>query len=77
MAPQYCGTSGRIGNCQVGVFLAYVGPRGHTLPDRELYLTEDGTKDPDRLQAVGLALDTPFATKQQRARRMPGCRWPG
>ena len=28
VAPQYCGTPGRIGNCQVGVFLAYVGPRG-------------------------------------------------
>ena len=32
VAPQSCGTPGKIGNCQVGVFLAYAGPRGHTLP---------------------------------------------
>ena len=37
---------------------------------RELYLTEGWTKDPTRLQAVGLASDTPFATKPQLARHM-------
>src|SRR5438445_8309463 len=35
---QYCGTTGQVENCQVGVFLAYVTARGHTLIDRELYL---------------------------------------
>ncbi len=54
----------------MGVFLAYIGSRGHALLDRELYLTEDWTRDPDRLRAVGLAPDTPFATKPQLARRM-------
>ena len=33
---QYSGTAGRIENCQVGVFLAYAGPSGHALIDREL-----------------------------------------
>jgi SRSO17 transposase len=28
---QYSGTAGRIENCQVGVFLAYAGPKGHAL----------------------------------------------
>ena len=70
VAPQYCGTLGKVGNCQVGVFLAYIGSRGHTLLDRELYLTAAWTRDPDRLQAVGLAPDTLFATKPQLARRM-------
>ena len=70
VAPQYCGTLGKVGNCQVGVFLAYIGSRGHTLLDRELYLTAAWTRDSDRLQAVGLAPDTPFATKPQLARRM-------
>ena len=70
VAPQYCGTLGKVGNCQVGVCLAYIGFRGHTLLDRELYLPEGWTRDPDRLQAVGLAPDTPFATKPQLARRM-------
>src|SRR5450759_2120483 len=35
---QYCGTTGQVENCQVGVFLAYVTAKGHTLIDRELYL---------------------------------------
>ncbi len=43
---QYCGTLGKVGNCQVGIFLAYVGARGHTLLDRELYLPEAWTGRP-------------------------------
>src|SRR6266536_5078589 len=35
---QYCGTTGQVENCQVGVFLSYITARGHTLIDRELYL---------------------------------------
>ncbi len=61
---------GRIENCQVGGFLAYAGPRGHTLVDRELYLPKAWTGDGERLQAVGLASDTPFASKPQLAQRM-------
>jgi SRSO17 transposase len=38
---QYCGTTGRVENCQVGVFLSYVSVRGHTLIDRELYLPKE------------------------------------
>ena len=70
VARQYAGTAGRIAHGQVGVFLDYAGPRGHTLVDRERYLPEAWTNDPDRLQAVGLAPDTPFATKPPRARRL-------
>ena len=54
----------------MGDFLAYAGARGHTLLDRELYLTEDWTKDGARLRSVGQAPDTPFATKPQLARHM-------
>ena len=42
VARPYCGALGKIGNCQVGVFLAYVGSRGHTLLDQELYLPAAG-----------------------------------
>jgi len=34
---QYCGTTGQVQNCQMGVFLSYVTAKGHTLIDRELY----------------------------------------
>jgi SRSO17 transposase len=32
---QYCGTTGQIENCQIGVFLSYVTEISHTLLDRE------------------------------------------
>ena len=70
VARQYSGTAGRIENCQVGVFLAYAGPRGATLLDRALYLPRSWTDAPARLQAVGLAADTPFATKPQLAQQL-------
>src|SRR3954465_13848883 len=35
---QYTGTTGKIDNCQIGVFLAYATPTGRALIDRELYL---------------------------------------
>ena len=70
VARQYSGTAGRVENCQVGVFLAYAGARGYTLLDAELYLPKGWTDQPARLQAVGLAPDTPFATKPQLAQRL-------
>jgi|GEM_PF-1257176 len=33
---QYCGATGRVENCQVGVFLSYVTARGHALPRSRL-----------------------------------------
>ena len=32
---QHCGVTGRVENCQVGVFLTYVTTRGHALIDRD------------------------------------------
>src|SRR4051794_7716374 len=40
VARQYCGTLGKVENCQVGVFLAYGSRGGHALIDRRLYLPE-------------------------------------
>src|SRR5216683_6696096 len=45
VGPQYCGLTGRVENCQVGVFLSYVTALGHALIDRELYLPEDWCAD--------------------------------
>src|SRR5205085_10747224 len=36
VARQYCGTVGKVENCQVGVFLAYGSRKGHALIDRRL-----------------------------------------
>ena len=67
---QYSGTAGRIENCQLGVFLTYVSPRGRALIDRELYLPRSWTDDPDRCAEAGIGKDVEFATKPVLARRM-------
>lgn len=67
---QYSGTAGRIENCQVGVFLSYVSPKGRALIDRELYLPESWAKDPARRAKAKVPETTTFATKPELARRM-------
>jgi SRSO17 transposase len=71
--PQYCGTAGKVENCQVGVFLAYsslVPAQTQVLVDRELYLPEDWISDLARRREAGIAEDVAFATKPELARRM-------
>ncbi len=45
---QWCGRLGKIENCQLGVFLAYVGDRGRALVDRRLYLPQEWADDARR-----------------------------
>ena len=70
VGPQYCGRSGRVENCQVGVFLSYVTALGHALIDRELYLPEDWCSDLPRKQAVHIPETVPFQTKPEQAKLM-------
>ena len=70
VARQYTGSAGKITNCQIGVFAAYVSRHGHAFIDRALYLPKDWTDDPTRLKAAHVPDDVGFATKPQIARRM-------
>jgi SRSO17 transposase len=70
VAPQYSGTAGKIGNCQIGVFLAYATQKGQVLMDRELYLPKEWTEDRARCQEAGVPEEVEFATKLVLARRM-------
>lgn len=54
VARQYSGTLGKVGNCQVGVYLAYASSLGHALLDGELYLPREWTDDPKRCEAAGV-----------------------
>jgi len=65
VAPQYCGRSGQVENCQVGVFLSYVTALGHGLIDRELYLPDDWCADLPRRQAAHIPDHVSFATKPE------------
>jgi SRSO17 transposase len=67
---QYTGTAGRIENAQVAVYLAYAGPRGHAMIDRELYLPRSWTDDAGRLTEAGVPDEIEFATKPALATGM-------
>jgi SRSO17 transposase len=70
VARQYTGSAGKITNCQIGVFAAYVSRHGHAFIDRALYLPKQWMEAPDRLQAAHVPQEVDFATKPQIARRM-------
>ena len=65
VARQYSGTLGKVGNCQVGVFLAYVSPQGHALVDKALYLPRAWTDDRQRCRAAGVPEDVGYQTKAE------------
>ena len=67
---QYTGSAGKITNCQIGVFAAYVSTRGHAFIDRALYLPKGWTGDAARLAAARVPNDTAFATKPALAMQM-------
>jgi SRSO17 transposase len=64
---QYTGSAGKVTNCQIGVFMAYVSRHGHAFLDRALYLPKDWTRDPARLAAAHVPEETGFATKPRLA----------
>lgn len=70
VARQYCGTAGRIENCQVGVFLSYASCWGHALIDRRLYLPQTWTEDSARRAKTAVPEDTTFMTKPEIAREL-------
>src|SRR5829696_6551510 len=64
---QYTGSAGKITNCRIGVFAAYVSRHGHAFVDRALYMPKDWTKDPARLAAAHAPEGVTFATKPRLA----------
>jgi len=64
VARQYCGTLGKVDNCQVGVFLAYSTPVASTLIDRRLYLPSSWIEDSERCEDAGIPKEArEFKTK--------------
>jgi SRSO17 transposase len=70
VARQYSGTLGKVGNCQVGVFLGYASERGQALVDSRLYLPARWTDDRARCRAAGVPATVPFQTKPELALAM-------
>jgi SRSO17 transposase len=67
---QYTGSAGKITNCQIGVFCAYVSDQGHAFIDRRLYLPKAWAGDPARRLAAHVPEAITFATKPQLALAM-------
>jgi SRSO17 transposase len=73
---QYCGTAGKIENCQVGVFLTYCSRRGYTFLDRRLYLPEEEwCQDGERRREARVPEQVVFQTKSQLAIQMLEHAW--
>ena len=70
---QWCGRLGKLENCQVGVYLAYVSRREHALVDVRLYLPEEWTRTRKRMTgrrgAAGGAVPDPAPVGPGHARR--------
>jgi len=62
---QWCGCRGKIDNCQVGVFVAYVAPRGAALVAAQLYLPREWAADRQRRQATFVPQEVVFREKWQ------------
>src|SRR5690349_16018930 len=60
---QWCGRLGKLENCQVGVYLAYVTRREHALVAVRLYLPEEWSRK--RMTAAGVPRGVRFRTRHQ------------
>src|SRR5256712_1475484 len=69
VARQYCGTLGKVENCQVGVFAGYASRQGYALVDKRLFLPEAwfGEAYAARRTTCHVPTDATFHTKPQLA----------
>jgi SRSO17 transposase len=64
---QWCGRLGKVDNCQVGIYLAYVGPSEHALVDVRLYLPKEWAQDKKRRARAGVPKAVRFRTRHELA----------
>src|SRR5579884_1335469 len=67
---QWCGRLGKVDNCQVGIYLAYVGRTEQALVDVRLYLPKEWAKDKKRRAKAGVPRTTRFRTRHELALEM-------
>ncbi len=72
VAKQYCGTIGKVENCQVGVFAAYASEYGYALVDKRLFIPRKWFSDDYRLRRDKCKLPkaVEFKSKPQLAAEM-------
>jgi SRSO17 transposase len=67
---QWCGRLGKVDNCQVGVYLAYVSAEEHALVDTRLYLPKDWARLKRRREKAGVPAEIQFRTRHELALEM-------
>lgn len=69
VAPQYCGSVGKVANSQVGVYLGYASSKGYSVVDGRLYMPAEwfDEEHADKRRACGLPEDLGFKTKPEIA----------
>ncbi len=72
VARQYCGTIGKVDNCQVGVFAGYVSEHGYALVDKRLFIPEKWFGDDylERRTKCNLPAEIGFQSKPKLAAEM-------
>jgi SRSO17 transposase len=72
VSKQYCGSIGKVENCQVGVFTAYASPHGYTLLDKRLFIPEKWFSGEYKVRGKNCNLpeNMKFKTKPQLAVEM-------
>jgi SRSO17 transposase len=67
VAAQYCGSVGKVANCQVGVHLGYVSRQGYTLLDSQLFMPAEwfDAAHTDRRTACGVPVELTYQTKPE------------
>ena len=70
VARQWCGRLGKVDNCQVAVYMAYVSRMDHALTNTRLYLPEEWAKDRARRKAAGVPKNVRFQTRHEQALEM-------
>lgn len=67
---QWCGRLGKIDNCQVAVYMAYVSRIDRALVNYRLYLPEEWARDRTRRKGAGVPKEIRFQTRHVQALAM-------
>jgi len=70
VARQWCGRYGKVDNCQVGVFMAYVSRKEHALVNTRLFLPKEWATDKARRKEAGVPREEKHRTRHQLALEM-------
>jgi SRSO17 transposase len=70
VARQWCGRLGKVDNCQVAIYMAYVSRKNHALTNTRLYLPKEWAGDRARRKAAGVPKEVRFQTRHQQALEM-------